>query len=340
LAVWRFGTLAWARRAAALSPVADVYHGHDLTGLPAAAIAADRRGGLLIYDSHELFLASGAVKGRPAWAVGWLDRLERRLVRRSSAVVTVNDEIAALLRERFGLPRVIVVHNCPPRATAERTTGADDRLRTALGLEQTTPLAVYHGGFRPDRGLEQLLAAFSTPTLRDVHLVFMGFGPLRSLVIERSRMPTLAGRVHVLDPVPPEAVVDWIRGADCAVMPIQRDPPSYRLSTPNKLFEALAAGLPIVGPDSPGFRRIVLEGAGGPLGVLCDPADPAAIAAAVRSLLDRAPAERQALRDRCRSAVLERWNWEREVAGLIDLYAELEAAVTGDTRGTEGGPVS
>lgn len=325
LAVWRFGTLAWARRASELAPRGDVHHGHDLTGLPAAARAAARQGGVLVYDSHELFLASGAVKGRPSWAVSYLDRLERRLAGRARAVVTVNDEVAGHLRARLAPRRIVVVHNCPPRVAAEPKPDSRTRLRAAVGLPETTPVAIYHGGLRPDRGIEELLLAFALPELAEVHLVVMGFGPLRTMVEARSRASPLAGRLHLLGPVPPQLVVDWISGADVAVMPIKRNPLSYALSTPNKLFESLAAGLPIVGPDSPGFRRVVLGDPSGPLGVLCDPDDPAAIAAAIRSLLDGPPAERSAMQARCRTAVLDRWNWEHEVRALLDLYAELDA---------------
>ena len=73
------------------------------------------------------------------------------------------------------------------------------------------------------------------------------------------------------------------------------------------------------------MRRIVLDDPDGPLGVMCDPADPTSIAAAVRSILDLDPAERRALSDRCKTAARERWNWETESARLVSLYADLTA---------------
>jgi glycosyltransferase involved in cell wall biosynthesis len=323
LAMWRFGNLGWARAAAAAAPPADVHHGHDLTGLPAAARAARRDGARLVYDSHELFLDSGAVSGRASPAVAWLDRLERRLAAGADALVTVNDALAERLGPRLGSPRVVVVHNCPPRPTSGDP--ADDRLRRALDLGPAVPLVLYHGGFRPARGLEPLLKAIARPELAGVHLALLGFGPLRQRLVEAAADPAAGGRIHVLDPVSPADVVSWVASADVAAMPIQPRPLSYHLATPNKLFEALAAGVPVVGPDAPGFRTVVLGDPDGPLGALCDPTDPASIAAAIRAILDPPAIERAALRARCRRAAVDHWNWETEAAKLVALYAELEA---------------
>jgi glycosyltransferase involved in cell wall biosynthesis len=95
------------------------------------------------------------------------------------------------------------------------------------------------------------------------------------------------------------------------------------LSTPNKLFESLAVGLPVVSSDFPERRSIVMDDPDGPLGALCEPTDIGSIAAAIRSILDLAPVERADLRARCLRAAHERWNWETESAKLVALYASL-----------------
>jgi glycosyltransferase involved in cell wall biosynthesis len=59
---------------------------------------------------------------------------------------------------------------------------------------------------------------------------------------------------------------------------------------------------------------------------MCDPADPASIAAGVRSILELSPADRQGLAERCRRAAHDRWNWETESARLVGLYDDLAAA--------------
>jgi glycosyltransferase involved in cell wall biosynthesis len=109
-------------------------------------------------------------------------------------------------------------------------------------------------------------------------------------------------------------------------MAIQPTTLNHRLATPNKLFECLAAGVPVVAGDLPGMRQIVLGDPAGALGALCDPTDPGSIAATAAGLLALDPAERRALRDRCRQAARDRWNWETEGAKLVALYASLGKA--------------
>ena len=104
---------------------------------------------------------------------------------------------------------------------------------------------------------------------------------------------------------------------------IQRTTLNHYLSTPNKLFECLAAGVPVIASDFPTMRRIVLGDPAGPLGTVVDPADPAAVAAAIRSILDLDPRSAAELRARCRNAARDRWNWEVESARLVALYREL-----------------
>lgn len=74
------------------------------------------------------------------------------------------------------------------------------------------------------------------------------------------------------------------------------------------------------------MHRIVLDDPAGPLGAACDPTDADAVAAAIRSILERSAAEREELRARCLLAAHERWNWETEVARLVALYDDLAAA--------------
>jgi len=332
LARWWWRVSPWANLAAGAVPEATVHHGHDLSGL-AAAVRAARRGGGLVYDTHEIFLESGSNAEQPAWIRGRWARLEQAWLSDAIAVVTVNAAIAAELQRRYRTPPIVVVHNCPPRPAP--TTSAPRRLRDALGLADETPIALYHGAFSRHRGLEQLVEAIREPGLQAVHAAFLGYGALRGALDELAAEPALGGRVHVLPPVPPDEVIDWVAGADVAVMAIQPSTLNHVLSTPNKLFEALAAGVPVVASDFPAIREIVLGDprdtthatGDGPiesdLGVLCDPTDAAAIGRAIARILALPSADRAALRARCRGAAESRWNWERESAALVDLYAGL-----------------
>ena len=140
---------------------------------------------------------------------------------------------------------------------------------------------------------------------------------------DEARDGRYAGRVHVLDAVPPDELPAWLHGVDVAVAPIQPSTLNHRFSSPNKVFEAIAAGTPVAGSDFPEFRRVIDDPAYGPLGTLFDPASPEDLGRAVRQLLDASPDERAAMRRRCRAASERRWNWETESRTLVGLYARF-----------------
>jgi glycosyltransferase involved in cell wall biosynthesis len=104
------------------------------------------------------------------------------------------------------------------------------------------------------------------------------------------------------------------------VMLYQPNTDNHRHVTPQKLFESLAAGVPVVASDLPGMRAIVTETG---CGVVCDPTSPEAIARAIRSLLEQSPDEREAARARCLAAAHRRYNWESQVDALFGAYRRL-----------------
>jgi glycosyltransferase involved in cell wall biosynthesis len=338
LVIWRFGTAGWARNAAAAAPAADVAHGHDLSGLLAAAAVSRRDRIPLVYDSHELFLEAGSVATQPGWARAAFASTERRLIRASTAVVTVNRALADELAARYAIPLPTVVHNCPPRW--DPPNPRPSLLRAATGIADGVPLLLYHGSFSPHRGLEQLAAAILEPGLERAHAVYLGYGSQRSMLERLAREPRFGGRLHVLDAVDPAVLLDWVAGADIGVVAVQHSTLNHLLSSPNKLFEAIAAGVPVVAMDFPYVHAIVLDDPAGPLGAVCDPADPASIALAIRAILELPEVDRADLRERCLRAARERWNWETESARLVALYADLArqpAAASGSVtkRGTD-----
>ncbi len=164
------------------------------------------------------------------------------------------------------------------------------------------------------------MAALLEPGLESAHLVLLGYGELRDTFIQASVDPRWRGRVHVLDPVSTTDLLMWVASADIGVMPIQPTTLNHRLSTPNKLFECLMAGIPVVASDFPDIRRTVVEDPAGSLGIVCDPEDVTAIATSIRSILDLPEVELVAMGARCRQAAADRWNWDREGAVLIASY--------------------
>jgi glycosyltransferase involved in cell wall biosynthesis len=314
----------------------DVWHAHDLTALMAVGplVRAPAR---LVYDSHELFIDTGTAVRLPRPARRLLKAYEARLARRAIVVITVNEGYAQVLKRRLRPRRLLIVRNCPPRFAP--STRALSRLRDATGVPASEHLVLYHGLFSGTRGIEQLADALMAPGLESTHAAFLGYGAMRAELEQLTVDPRFGGRLHLIDAVPPNELLDWVTGADADVIPLQRSTLNHWLCTPNKLWESLSAGVPVVVSDFPGMRRIVLDDPAGPLGAVCDPADPESIAAAIRTIIELSPGDRAALRARCLRSANVRWNWEAESARLVQLYADL-LTLRGGLPGGEGSGLS
>jgi glycosyltransferase involved in cell wall biosynthesis len=188
------------------------------------------------------------------------------------------------------------------------------------GLAPDREVVLYQGAFRPDQGIELLLAALDEAPLRNrpATLVFLGFGVLEPQL--RREAEDRPGRVAVLPAVPSEELLEWTAGADVAFVgtpPVTRN---QRLTTPNKLFESVMAGVPVVVADGTWTARLVeREG----LGAVVRPWTAAGLAAGLASLLDRPAAEREAQRASIRRAALNRLSWEVDRARLVELFRRL-----------------
>ena len=320
-----FALWAWSASASCAATQAETLHAHDLSGGLPALFASDASGATLVYDSHEVFLESGHWARAPRFVRHLLaTRIERPLLERASALITVNPSVEQVLSERYEIPdRRAVVYNCvDPLVSPVRPR----ELRDAIGLTDDTPIALYHGGFSPVRGLRQIIDAAVDPRLENIHVAFLGYGPMEAELRTLAARPDVAGRIHVLKAVSPEVLDRWVAGADVGLMPNQHETLNEYVSTPNKLFESIGVGTPVVSSDFPERRRIILDGPEGPLGALCNPSDPADIARAIVEVIGGTPAEREAYRSRCRAAALARWNWDAQVATLVQLYGDLDPA--------------
>jgi len=249
-----------------------------------------------------------------------LQAYERRLTQRAEALVTVNEGYLEILERRLRPKRSIIVRNCPPRW--QPTRGRASPLRALPLLTEATPLMLYHGIFGAGRGVEQMAQALLCEGLESTHAVALGFGD-RTQLDEWAAQSRFGGRLHVVEAVPPHELIEWVSGADVDVVALQQTTLNHYLCTPNKLWESIAAGVPVIVSDFPVMRKIVMEDPDGPLGAVCDPADVASIADAARSILTMSPEERADLRSRCRKAATERWNWETESSRLVELYRDF-----------------
>jgi glycosyltransferase involved in cell wall biosynthesis len=311
--------VGWAASLEPLVEPADIWHGMWAGSLPALRRLSRRFGGRTIYDSRDVYMRSRDFEkaGWPGRAI--LEWSERRWAHLADRVLTVNDSYADLLVEQLRIPRPAVVMNCPE--TWHPPEPRPDLIRQALALPPDVRIALYQGQFISDRGIEQAMDAILE--VPGAVLALLGYGLWTDKLTSLAAEPPYAGRVAVLPSVPPEELLGWTASADVTVMAIQPTSVNHRYTTPQKLFESIAAGVPVVASDLPGMAEVV-RGSG--VGLVCDPTSPAAIAAAIRELVNEPEPARLARRAAILRLAHDRYNWERQTARLRAVYGELAEA--------------
>ena len=314
----------WTDAVVAEAPDTDVFHAQSLICLPVVRAAARRTRGRFVYDVADYHTEAARLARMPGPVREIVRRRERRWARDASAFLAVSDPVADLVAERWDVPRPTVLLNCPPAWHPEEPGPiASDRIREAAGIAPGRPIVLYQGGFSVDRGVEELVAAASDPRLvaLDAAVVFMGYGRLEPLL--RAAADRAPQRLYLLPAVPPDELMPWTASADVSFVGQPPRTLNQRMNLPNKLFESLMAGVPVVVSEGNEQCRLVSDER---VGSCVDVDDPAAIAAACADLLTQPEAERVALRSHCRQVALERYTWEGNADGLIEVYRRLAAA--------------
>jgi glycosyltransferase involved in cell wall biosynthesis len=326
IALWPLHVRAWWRALRQDLPPADLYHAFGILTLPVAIdLARDARaagrGGLVVYDVIDAILDSNNYQNVPGPILARYRRKEAGWVRRANAVVTVNEALADHCHELWPFrDRPTVLLNCQPRWIPPATR--PDLIREAAGLPPDRRIVLFLGKLGRQRGLE--MAAEAVIRLRDAALVMLGAGVTTdwdAALARKSREERFAGRHVVLPPVHPDDVRSWAASADVSIIAVPANSLNQRLSTPNKFWESLAAGTPVVIGKDLEVMRAIVERDG--LGSIADPADAEDLARALREVLEQPDADYEAMRDRCLAVSRDVYNWETAVQPYLDLVAGL-----------------
>ena len=235
------------------------------------------------------------------------ERVAHEVLSRAGTVVCVSERVAAWARAHSTHPeRVHVVGN-----------GVDThRVRPAAEPPDETPFTIgFVGSLKPWHGVEDLVSAVALLAAGDdgYRLLVVGDGPQREAIRSQVRALSLDDVVEMTGAVPPDEIPTLLHRMHVAVAPYPSVPDFY--FSPLKVYEYLAAGLPVVATRTGELTSTLGHGRHG---VLVDPADPAQLAAALAGLrADRA--RRAALGRSGRRAAVEQHDWADVVTRVLTL---------------------
>lgn len=217
----------------------------ELYSLPVAAKQARSRDAKLVYDSREIFAHLGALQKRPLTQKFWRF-IERRYIRRAHSVITTGVMDADFLTDRYGIECPVVILNVPQYREVERFHLIHD----SLGIGREIPICLYTGGLQSGRGVELMLEL--ARAIPEAAFVFVGSGPLSARVTKAQ-----TANVYHIPAVPNDQLIDLAASATIGLALIEPISFSYQLALPNKLFEYIMAGTPVITTNLPQMKRIV-----------------------------------------------------------------------------------
>ncbi|HEU5229159.1 MAG TPA: glycosyltransferase [Ktedonobacteraceae bacterium] len=296
---------------------ADIYHAHDTTGLPACYIAALLKRKPLIFDAHELPLSEEISETSWRGLITPFTKLLTMVVSRCAGVITVSAPIAREIRRRYGGPEVTLVRNVPMYQRVRRS----DRLRQYLGVGPEVRIALYQGALQANRNLEKLVQA--APFLAPNTIIALMGPDAEGLQVQLEALIQrlgVADRVKFVPPVPYIELLEWTASADIGlIVYAPGHSQNVQMCLPNKLFEYLMVGLPVLVSQLDAVSELVNAY---DVGRVVSSLEPVDIAAAITAMLaDRDACER--MRHNALSAVQNDLCWEKESRALVQLYQQI-----------------
>jgi glycosyltransferase involved in cell wall biosynthesis len=301
-----FNSLLWQqqayRRALALNketPV-DVIHCHDFDTLRIGVRLTRKLGIPLVYDAHEIY-GYMMVRLFPRWIASIFLRLEKRLIKKADTIITVNEPCKGYFRDVTDKP-ISIIMNCKQLLTLKYEP-VDNKDNFTV---------IYIGGLAKQRFILELANVVSE--LPDVNCIIAGMGQPDYVQALREKC-TKAPNITFLGKVPFKEVLTLTSKADVILCMFDPDDPNNRVGMPNKLFEAMVCGRPIICTKGTYSGEITEQEEVG----LTVEYSKEALKEAIIKLRDN-PQLREELGRNALQAAISKYNWQKQEEELLGLY--------------------
>ncbi len=227
----------------------DLLLSNDLDTLLANRIVSKLKRNKLVYDSHELFTEVPELTSRPKVRKVWLS-IEKRIFPKLKSVYTVNQSIAKIYEERYGV-NVGVVRN-----VSRKWEPTNIKSKADLSIAEDKKMIILQGsGINIDRGGEE--AVESMQWVKNAILYIVGGGDVINQLKEMVKTKSLSDKVIFIDRIPYDEMMNYTYHADLGLTLDKDTNPNYRFSLPNKVFDYIHAGTPVLSSDLVEIKRVI-----------------------------------------------------------------------------------
>lgn len=290
---------------------ADVLLANDLDTLLPNYLISKLKGIPLIYDSHEIFCEVPELQNNSTKKKLW-GNLEKWIVPKLKYCVTVNNSIANYFEQKYNVP-FIAVRNIPNYNNNEPY-----KTREQLSLPSDKKIIILQGaGINVQRGAEELVEAFKYLST-DFLLLIIGSGDVINQLKENTKQWNLTNCITFIDKIPATELRHYTANADLGVTIDKDTNMNYHFSLPNKLFDYLHAGIPVLASRLPEIENIVTTYQ---VGVFIENHHPKHIAETIEHFLNSA--QYLVYRANTKKAAQEN-NWNAEEKNWLGLIKSLE----------------
>jgi glycosyltransferase involved in cell wall biosynthesis len=284
----------------------DVIWANDLDTLLPAYLISILKSKLLIYDTHEYFTGVPELQKRTLSKDVWR-KLERWLLPKIKYGMTVSNSVARQYYEDYNVS-LKVIRNIPSLLTADQ--------KEELPLLPDQPFILYQGALNLDRGLEELICAMQE--LKSYSLVIAGKGDVEEELKFLVTRLNLQRQVWFLGMVQPAVLRQITKLALVGVSIEKPTNPNYEMCLPNKLFDYIQAGIPIVAYPHQEIKMIVDTYQ---CGTYIQTHDPVTLAKELDLILSNT-AQLSSWREASRKAAVV-LNWEKESVVFTDWFNQV-----------------
>lgn len=290
---------------------ADILVANDLDTLFANYLASKFKGSVLVHDSHEYYTGVPELEGRPFVKKIW-KAIERWIFPRLKYIYTVNESIAELYRKEYGV-KANIVRNFP---VLLRDNDRRIKNRNELGLPENKKIILYQGSVNVDRGLVEAVEAMQY--LEGAILLVVGDGDILEEVKARAQKMNVQEKVIFKKRVPFEDLRSYTLLADIGISLDKDTNINYKYSLPNKIFDYLHAGVPVLVSDLVEIKKIFSKYEAGEMIIGHAPKH---IAEKINGMLNN-PEKIKRWKENIPAAAKE-FCWENEARVLVDIYSQL-----------------
>lgn len=269
------------------------------------------RGKKVVYDSHELWKDTQhkyAYNSRLFKMLYWLEKV---IIGKIDAVITVGDYIADILQRDYMINRPFVIKNITETENVEQT----DIVREKGIISKGDKIVLYIGGLSAGRGLEKVVQSCRFWN-DEIVLVVLGFGVLKDKLLQMRSELRLQNKIYFLDSVSQNQVLKYANSCDAGIIPYENTCLNHYYALPNKIFQLAQMRIPILVSNFPEMKQLVDKYS---LGYTFDPGEPREIANAVNELFET----NFSINDKNYEKFSKDFNWKNEKCKLMNLYNKL-----------------